>query len=169
MLQVAFSIVAVAVALIGVVMQNNALHYAELGEAPDLGGSAEWAGVPGSASEIEKQFHIDLRAHYRRAASTLSIEANYVLLVSVLAGVLSGWTANLTIAVVCGLFLVVAILLVFRFALPRPSTLKAREADLERRRTEYNKSNFDAMAARMGDEYATAGFRPIEPFEHVRW
>lgn len=168
-MQMAFSILAVVVALIGVTMQNDALRYAEKGEIPDLGGGAFLGGAMGGPFETAKQFYVDLRAHYRRASSTLSMMANYVMLVSVVAGVLSGFTGAPPIAAGAGTLLIVALVMLLRFTIPRRARLKAQEQALDARRIAYNDTNFAGISEVMGLEVAQGGFQPIQPFERVRW
>ncbi len=127
------------------------------------------AGIRGGPSEMAKEFYIDLRAHYRRVASVLSMIANYVLLVSVLAGVLSGLTSNLIIAGLTAALMFVATVLLFTFAIPRRRRLRRHEHDLESRRVTYNRTNFAGISEAMGLEVAQGGFRQIEPFEPTYW
>lgn len=167
--QIAFSLLAVVVALIGVIMQNDALDYARLGEIPDFGGDAFLGGDVGGAFETAKAFHVDLRRHYRYASSTLSKAANFILLISVLAGVIAGFTANATIAIALGVFWIIVTLLLSRALSRRRAALRGEEIALEERRLSFNDRFSRGMAEKMGKEYVKAAFRPIEPFRRVRW
>lgn len=157
-LALGFGLAAVAVAIFGVVMQNKALGYAELGEAPDFGGSAFFGGAPGDRFETAKAYHIDLRAHYRRAASSLSMQANLILLVSVVAGVLSGEASRAWVVVVLVALGAVIFGYTLCFFVSRRRQVRYREGDLEKRRIQYN------------DKFATERLAtPIAPFTPVGW
>lgn len=168
-LQIAFSLLALLAALIGVLMQNDGLHYADLGEVPDFGGGAFLGGEPGGAFETAKAFYVDLRRYYRQASSTLSRAANFILLSSVLAGVMAGFTANVTIASVLGAFWIAVTVLLLGALARRRSALHGRERALEERRVSYNDRFSRGMTEKMGAEYTNAAFRPIEPFVRLRW
>lgn len=168
-LQIVFSLLALVAALIGVLMQNDALHYADLGEVPDFGGSAFLGGEPGGAFETSKAFHVDLRRHYRNASATLSKAANFILLTSVLAGVLAGFTANTTIASGLGVFWIMITILLARALARRRAALQVSERALKERRSSYNERFYRGMVEQMGEEYAKTAFRPIGPIECVRW
>lgn len=168
-LQIAFSLVALVVALIGALMQNDALHYADLGEVPDFGGSAFLGGEAGGAFETSKAFHVDLRRHYRNASSTLSKAANFILLISVLAGILAGFTASTTIAGMLGGFWIVITVALMRALARHRAALRDTERALEERRISYNERFYRGMAEKMGEEYAKVAFQPIGPIERVRW
>jgi len=168
-LQIGFSLVAVVTAGLGVFMANDASRYAELGEAPDFGGSAFLASRPDSAFEVGKRFYIDLRAHYRRSSSALASTANFVLLMSVVAGVMAGFTSSVFVASALALLLIVFAFYLVRFVQRRRGPIKGREDELEERRIAYNDENYQRTARLVDDEYAKTTFRPIEPFERVRW
>ena len=168
-LQIGFSLVAIVAAGIGVFMANDASRYAELGEAPDYGGGAFFAGNPGSAFEEGKQFYIDLRTHYRRSSSVLASTANFVLLMSVVAGVLAGFTNQVIVASALGALWIVFVIFLIAFVQRRRAPMKEREADLEQRRVDYNDENYQRTARLVDEEYAKATFHPIEQFERVRW
>lgn len=168
-LQIAFSLVALVAALIGALMQNDALHYADLGEVPDTGGGAFLGGEPGGAFETAKAFYVDLRRYYRDASSTLSKAANFILLISVLAGVMAGFTASTIIASALGLFWIVVAVLLLRALARRRAALRERERGLEERRLSYNDRFSRGMSETMGQEYEQSAFRPIEPFALLRW
>lgn len=168
-LQLMFAIIAVLVALVGVIMQKDALHYAELGEVPDIGGGAFLGGISDGPFETAKHFYIDLRAHYRRASASLSMMANFVMLTSVFAGALSGFTSDPLIAGTDGLLLLIAASVLMKYAMPRRQRLRKGEQELEVRRVTYNETNFEGISKTMGLEVAQGGFRPIAPFERIRW
>ncbi len=150
-------------------MANDSLRYAGLGEVPDYGGSAFWAGPADSPSEIEKQFFIDLRTHYRKSSATLASSANFVLLISVVAGVLAGFTSNVVIASGLAVAWIAFVVFSLRVFGRRRVPIKKREVELETRRIEYNESIQSGITEAMGQEYTQIAFRPIEPFERMRW
>ena len=168
-LQIGFSIAAVVTAVIGVLMQNASLHYAELGDPPDDGGIGLTAIRADSPQGIVMQFGVELREHYRRASAQSASTANFVLLTSVVAGVLAGFTANIIIAVALGVLWVVFLAFLLGYALRRIATVRRREDAMEARRVQYNTSTYNGMASTMGEQYADAAFHPIAAFERVRW
>ncbi|MGH7707438.1 MAG: hypothetical protein ACREQ5_05785 [Candidatus Dormibacteria bacterium] len=163
-----FSAIALVAAGLGVVMQNAALHYADLGEVPDSQG-AFLGGELGGPYETGKSFYRDLRAHYRRSASGLSKVANLILLVSVVSGIVASWTGLFAVAAGAGALWIVCAGYFIRFALTRRGQVRGREARLEAHRLEYNSKSRDGIAAKMGKEYAKAAFREIASFERVHW
>ncbi|MCL5258791.1 MAG: hypothetical protein M1314_03505 [Firmicutes bacterium] len=66
--------------------------------------------------------------------------------------------ANVAVASAWGILLIVALVFVLRFAVPRSSVLKGREEELGRRRTEYNRINLNGIAPAMGEDIARAAF-----------
>lgn len=163
-----FALVAIGTAGIGVGMQGDALRYADKGEIPDIQGMV-LGGTPGGAYETGKDFYRDLRSHYRRCASGLSMMANLILLVSVVAGVLAGLTSVSAVAWACGVLWLGTAAVAIRFSLNRRRQFREREDALEDRRIEYNSKFFGGIEKAMGTEYAKAAFKPILPFERVRW
>lgn len=86
-----------AVAIVGVFLQNEALHTAGLGEAPTTAGTLSLAVLLENAV-TRNDFYIGLRTHYRRSARSLSMQAELLLLVSAVGGVLSEEIGNIWIA-----------------------------------------------------------------------
>jgi len=168
--QIAFSVVAVLLAMFGVVMQNDALDYADLGEVPDFGGASFLAGSPGDPYETARAFYIDLRRHYRLAAATLSKTANFILLVSVVAGVLAGFTSNVALAALLAIFWAALAVFLGGSAYPRSRRLRAAENGLEVRRLQYNESNFGGLSAvQIEEKKMRERLLPIKPFKRIRF
>jgi C4-dicarboxylate-specific signal transduction histidine kinase len=88
---------------------------------------------------------------------------------SVVAGVLAGFTNQVIVASALGALWIVFVLFLVAFVHRRRAPLKEREADLEQRRTDYNDENYQRTARLVDEEYAKATFHPIEQFERVRW
>lgn len=166
-IQIAISSIAIVMAIIGVVMQNDALRYAELGESPESRGMA-LGGTPGSSYEVGKKYYRDLRTHYRRSSSTLASNANFILLLSVVAGVMAGFTSNILVATLLAALWLVLLTFLYRYVVVHRATIKQRENELESSRVAYNKLEHQDMS-KMGKEYADAHAEVAPPFKRVRW
>lgn len=155
----------VAFALVGVYCQNYALQLADMGEIPDVRGAFLGGDLP---FETAKQWYTDLRTHYRRAASKLSMAANLVLLISTVCAVALAWLSRWAIGIPVLVLLAIVFVHTLVFWYRRKNEITKREDNLEMRREQFNASYTEGAAKTMGTTSEKAAIKPIPPFKRVR-